>query len=341
MSKRTIHKRSTVYHHIGAQERLRFVDPAELQLLDDYLNFITASGKSPSTISSYRYDLNLYLDFRTKNGHTKPFVTEGAREITEALSWFGSTYNWSSSRIRRMRAAISSLASYIKDHRPEDFPHYENPMENVPNPPVSKVRDDVVFSQDEIFGLLDELTKLGQLHKACMLALAISCGRRKQELIRMKTDYFTGINLINESIYKTPETVITKGHGKNGKKLYVYTVKSTFDPFLKRWMYYRSEHGIESEWLVPRFVPGTGFVDEPTPISSMDSWADTFTRILGKPFYWHSMRHYFTTSLSEAGLPWELIADVQGWEGSRMCTTYIDKETGRLMASYFECNNRS
>ena len=50
------------------------------------------------------------------------------------------------------------------------------------------------------------------------------------------------------------------------------------------------------------------------PISTLNSWAETFSNILGIPVYWHSLRHFFTTSLAKANLPDSVIKTIIGWE---------------------------
>lgn len=66
-----------------------------------------------------------------------------------------------------------------------------------------------------------KLVEKEQYDKACMLSLAMNNGRRKSELPRMKVSYFTDENVIYGSLYKTPETVTTKGSGSRGKQYYL------------------------------------------------------------------------------------------------------------------------
>lgn len=77
-----------------------------------------------------------------------------------------------------------------------------------------------------------------------------------------------------------------------------YVLKKNFDPYLKLWLEERKKRGIESDWLFPDHDDPSEHVDA----SLLNSWAKTFSKILGKPFYWHALRHRFTTKLSEAGI---------------------------------------
>jgi len=58
-----------------------------------------------------------------------------------------------------------------------------------------------------------------------------------------------------------------------------------------------------SEWL----FPSKDNQDEPIKPETLDNWVDTYTRFLGKDFYWHSLRHFFTTQCLKANLPSSVI----------------------------------
>ena len=131
---------------------------------------------------------------------------------------------------------------------------------------------------------------------------------------------FDDENIIYGTFYKTPEKVRTKGKGVNGKMLTCYVLAKPFKPYFDAWMAKRADLGIESEWLFPDR-------DDPTktvPISTLNSWAETFSNILGIPVYWHSLRHFFTTSLAKANLPDSVIKTIIGWESLEMVDIYKD-----------------
>jgi integrase len=93
----------------------------------------------------------------------------------------------------------------------------------------------------------------------------------------------------------------------------------------------RDRLGIESEWLFPvRDNPA-----EHIGTSTVNSWAETFTRISGKDFYAHSIRHYFTTSLARAGIPDGVIQSIVAWESSDMVRLYTDIDADEQIGMYF------
>ena len=167
-----------------------------------------------------------------------------------------------------------------------------------------------------------------------MLALAMYSGRRKAELPRFKVSYFNEENAFLGSLYKTPEKVKTKGRGSRGKMLNLYVLKKEFDPYLKLWLDERKTQGIESEWLFPM----SDDFSHPIKPETLDSWAITFTRILGKEFYWHSMRHFFTTQCLKKNLPSSVVQEIVGWESADMVNLYNDTTTEETLSKYFDEN---
>lgn len=71
------------------------------------------------------------------------------------------------------------------------------------------------------------------------------------------------------------------------------------------------------------------------PISTLNSWAETFSNILGIPVYWHSLRHFFTTSLAKANLPDSIIKTIIGWESLEMVEIYKDIDDEEEIGKYF------
>ena len=97
-------------------------------------------------------------------------------------------------------------------------------------------------------------------------------------------------------------------------------------------MKYREERGIESEWLLPDPQDSTKQIS----ISTMNSWAESFTKILGVDFYWHCARHRYTTYLVRAGIPDGVIADIVGWASTDLVRTYTDIDADEQIGAFFK-----
>lgn len=326
--------RSTVYNKIVTEEMLSNINKDNLELGNDFLEYLASTDRAVTTINQYRNDLKIFWCWVYENCKNKFFVDLSKREIAKFQYHCLNVWNWSPSRTKRVKSVLSSLSNYIENMLDDEYDDFRPIIRKIENPANATVREKTIFSEEQLQKLLNTLVEKEQYDKACMLALCMANGRRKAELPRMKVKYFTNDNLIYGSLYKTPETVTTKGRGSRGKQLTIYTLKSVFQPYLDLWLKYRQENNIESEWLIPAKKNGK-YVDEQINISTLDSWAESFSKILGEDFYWHSIRHYFTTACSRSGLPDDVIKSLVGWESLDMVGLYKDISIDEQFEKYF------
>ena len=189
-----------------------------------------------------------------------------------------------------------------------------------------------VFEDGELENLLNELTEDGQYDKACFLALAMYSGRRKSELCRFRVSDFDDDKLVcGGALYKSAP-IKTKGRGVHGKMLECYTLAKKFRPYFDNWMKAREDNGIESRWLFPI----KSDMDNHIPISTANSWANAYSRMCGKDLYIHSLRHYFVSALSRAGIPDSIVIEILGWTSAEMFKIYNDNPKDDQIAKYFK-----
>ena len=97
-------------------------------------------------------------------------------------------------------------------------------------------------------------------------------------------------------------------------------------------MQYRKETGIESEWLFPSHTDLSSNLN----VSTINSWTVTFSRLSGRDFYVHSLRHYFVSALSRAGIPDNVVVQIIGWSSSEMFNVYNDNSKDDQIGMYFK-----
>lgn len=327
--------RSTVYNNITTPELLQQVLPSNVELADDFIDYLKSIGRAETTIEQYKSDLRIFWVWNLQHNQNKEFIKITKREFARFQNHCLNEWGWSPKRIRRVKSVLSSMSNYIEnilDEEPE-FEGYRAVVRKIESPADDVVREKSIFTTEELQGLLDYLVEHEEYEKACMLSLAMNSGRRKAELPRFKVDYFSDENVRFGSLYKTPEKVRTKGRGK-GKYLELYVMKKPFDPYLKLWLDERQRLGVESEWLFPlKSNPA-----EPLKPETLDSWAETFSRILQKPFYFHSLRHYFTSECLKNNLPASVVQEIVGWESADMVNLYDDRDADETLAKYFDEN---
>ena len=329
-------QRTTVYNHLSDQATLSKCNPENLRLAEDYMEYLASVGRSPGTIYQYRANLNIFWCWNYRENRDKFFVKVTKRDFAKFQNAALNQWKWSPRRVRTFRATLSSLSNYIENMLDDEFPDYRSVVLKIEAPANDLVREKTVFEESELQQILDELCEQGRYEQACMLSLAMNSGRRKSELLLFKVSYFDKKNLIcGGALYKTPEKIKTKGRGVNGKPLTVYTLAKGFDKYLNLWLEAREKAGIKSEWLFPKH-------DKRSPdhleVHTMDAWAKLFSSIIGRPFYWHSMRHFFTTKLAKSNIPDTVIADIVGWSSPALVAVYNDSEAEDEFDKYFDAN---
>lgn len=323
--------RSTKMNNITSPELLEQVSQKNKQLLADFLDYLRSVQRSETTIHGYENDIQIAWVWGLQHNDNKFFVEWTKRNIVAYQNWLLNTNENSPARIRRLKAALSSLSNYIEGVLDDEFPNFRNIINKVENPVNRPVREKTVWEDDELDDLLEKLVEKKDYEKACYLALAMYSGRRKSELCRFKVSDFTDERLVcGGALYKSAP-IKTKGQG-GGKLIPCYTLAKKFKPYLDLWMEYRKEHNIESEWLFPNKKNPS----ENVPISSINSWSNTFSRLSGKSAYIHSLRHYFTTSLAKAGIPDGVIQSIVAWESSDMVRLYTDLDADEQIGMYFQ-----
>lgn len=324
------------YARITTPEKLSQVNPFNKQLQDEFLLYLQSVQRSPKTIAGYENDLSIFWIYVLERAGNKKFTELTKRDFIGLQNWLINEHGNSPARVRRIKSAIASMSNYIErilDDEPE-FENFKPAVKKVENPVLQPVREKTVWSDEELDELLTTLSESGQHKRACALALAMCNGRRKAELPRYRVCDFDDANLVcGGALYKTSEPIRTKGFGM-GKYIYCYTLAKKFKPYFDAWMKEREELGIESEWL----LPSLNDLNEPIKISTLNHWADAFTELSGRPFYWHSLRHYFTTDLSKAGLPDGVIQSIVGWQSADMVNVYKDISAEDQIAQYFDAD---
>ena len=326
--------RTTVYNNIVTPEKLEQVNKENIELMNDFLDYLVSIDRSKTTIAAYKNDLKIFWCWNLEFNNNKFFVDIKKRDISKWQSHAMEIWQWSPKRVRRVKSTISSLSNFIENMLDDEFEDFRPIVRKIESPVDTTVREKTVFTNEQLQELLDYLVSHNQYDKACMLSMAMNNGRRKAELPRMKVSYFDDSNIIYGSLYKTPETVTTKGRGSRGKQLTIYTLKNGFKPYLDLWLKYREENNINSEWLFPKKENGT-YVNEQMSTTTLDSWAETFSKILGIPFYWHSLRHFFTSECSRSGLPDDVIQMLVGWNTLDMVSLYKDISIDEQFGKYF------
>lgn len=323
--------RKTKMNSITSPELLAQVNPRNMELLEDFKDYLRSVQRSEATIHGYENDIHIAWVWSLQHNNNAFYCDWTKRQIIKFQNWLINDNENSPARIKRLKASLSSLGNFVESVLDDEFPNFRNIINKVESPVNQPVRDKTVFTDEQITTLLNELTERGQYKKACALALALYSGRRKAELLRFRVDDFSQDRLVcNGALYKSAP-IKTKGRGVNGKQLECFCLAKKFDPYLENWMNYRKLHDIESPWL----FPDKNNPNKHMAISTLNSWATTFSSILGVDFYWHAMRHMTVTNFKRAGIPDTVIQQYIGWSDISMVPVYVDMKADEQLSMYF------
>lgn len=322
--------RRTRVNKLTSPELISQVLPENRELQAEFLEYLKNINRSPNTIAGYENDLDILFVWNLQHNKNKLFRDITKRDFIRYQGWLINENENSSSRVRRLRSAISSLSNYVENiiaDEDEDYEGFRSIVRKIEAPPLERTREKTVWSEEEVKSLLDKLMEMQEYEKACYLALAAYSGRRKSELFRYKVEYFDDENLIAEGkLYFTPK-IKTKGRGKEGKMLNTYVIAESFKPYFDAWLEWRNANDIESEWLFPE--PGNP--EKHRQSSAANSWANTFSRISGMPVYMHSLRNFFCTYLLKLNIPESVVVEMFGWSSADMLKIYDDRSSSELV----------
>lgn len=316
------------------EEEIKNILPENLDLMEEFLEYLETTDHSQESIKVYKSNLNIFFVYCLNNLKNKDFVDIKKRDIMNFQNYMVKN-NLSPARIKNIKSTLSSLSNFIESILDEDekWENFKNIINKIPSPIGQAVREKTVLEDEDCQKLLDYLVEKKKYQQACAFALAWASGRRKSELLRIKRSHLNDESLMYGSLYKTPEKIKTKGRGK-GKLLNVYILKSKFKKYFDLWMEERERLGVPDD-IDEIFVINKKGIWMPMQISTLNSWAVLFGKHLNVDFYFHLMRHQFTTALHQANIPATVIKDLIGWSSLEMVDLYTDVEIDGELGKYF------
>ena len=325
-----------------ARKTQRFIEASDCELehqwlIEEFLAYLKAEGKSDKTLINYESDLKIFFTWYETNctfkGKPKGFEKIKVQDIIKLQAELldkGMSIN----RFSRLKSVISSLSNYCENILAEDedyseYKNFRNIMNKVKKPTKETVRKKTVLNDEQCQSLLDTLVLDGKYQMACAFALAWASGRRKSELLEIKIHHITDENLKWGALYKTDKIKC------KGKLQCVFILKSKFKLYFDLWMEERERLGVTSN-IDDIFIKKEDGEWRGAKVSQLNYYADYFSGMLNEDFYWHALRHQFTTELLNQGLPESVVQQIIGWSSSDMVNLYDDRDKDDLIGEYFK-----
>ena len=181
--------RKTKQNDITSPELLRQVNPDNMRLKQDFLDYLRSVQRSPKTIAGYDNDIDIFWVWNLTHNNNKFFPKITKRDYASYQSWLINENGNSPARVRRLKSAISSMSNFVANmlDDEDEFKDFRSVVRKVENPAMQQVRKKTVWSDEALDELLGRLTESGQHKKACAVASHLVCMGCKQEIRRAES----------------------------------------------------------------------------------------------------------------------------------------------------------
>lgn len=323
--------RKTIKVFLVTEDDLKNINKDNLELIEDFINYLETTDHSPKSIEVYRSSLNIFFTYCLHNLKNKDFVDIKKRDVMNFQNYCIKN-GLSSSRIRVLKSSLSSLSNFIENvlDEEEKWEDFRNIINKIPAPTLTKVREKTVLTDEQLEYLLDTLVAMKKYQIACYVAMSAFSGARKSETVQYMRSYFTDETLKN-GLYITPE-IRSKGKGVSGKRIQKYCIKSKVDKYLQLWDEEREKLGVDIDDL---FVSRTKDGWKRIATGTTDYWMEVCSKILNTDMYNHSFRHFFVSYLNREGLPIDVIKDIMSHNDSATTQIYNDNPKEDGFMKYF------
>jgi integrase/recombinase XerD len=301
------------------------VEVAQIDLINEFKQTLYLSGMSPSAVSQYPRVVGLLYDFVGGDllGVTEEVLVRYLADlrgkklsqvsITRYFTILGIFYDFLVVKKYITASPITSAFRrfYLKLHGK--------------NHDVSQRRQCITVEQAKMLveSILDPMD-------AAVVLLLIKTGIRRHELSELNVE---DVDLENMTIHVNPT-------GKRSNEIVYYDLETSI--VLKKWLTQREK--LNKNGLPALFLGKTGNRLSPPAINlivikhaEVVGLHDPKSKRLDKRLTPHSLRHYFSTRLREAGMPREYVMELRGDAGADAIDTYYHIDKKKLQKSYLDC----
>ena len=118
--------RKTKQNDLTSPEQLAQCNPENIRLLNDFLLYLRSIQRSETTIAAYENDLQIFMVWLLENAGNKHFTKMTKRDLIAYQNDLLYKNENSPARVRRLKAAISSLSNYVENILDDEYPDFRN-----------------------------------------------------------------------------------------------------------------------------------------------------------------------------------------------------------------------
>lgn len=273
-----------VYNSIFDEVSWNSANPANKDLLEDFVLELKQQKKSAKTIYQYRADLRGFMCYVVKNWNNKSVLELTKKDFRRYSVYLVEVCKVSNARHNRVMSVIRGMLNHAESD--DDLDYQNNAAGKVKGLCREPVRD-IVFLEDSLIeSLRTKLTDRGEFQKAALLMLAYDSAARRGEL-----------TLVEKQSFLDPAKHNTNKVKGKGKKSFPLLYFSGTQQAVNLWLNKRGMDNIESLWTV-----GDGTERTAASSDHIYQWFTEMRSLIitlggdGDNFTPHSMRHSALTN---------------------------------------------
>jgi len=276
----------------------------------EYSSFIR--GYSPYTIERYRSSVNMYTKFC------------GITQIDEVTELNLKQFFLNGRTVRKWRAnsfitILKSLVVFFRWCEKEKY-MANNPAGDLEKPKLEKRLPPKLTRQEasrliEIAYNYPYQSKFAKHRNRAIMAVFLMTGLRKRELLNLK---YTDIDIENRSVF------VRLGKGSKDR---IVPICDRLADILGKYLVERQKVGKTCPELFTALNTNTGFTAD-----GLRRMMITLTKVLGKNFGVHKLRHTFATQMIEGGCDIFSLSKMMGHSDIKTTTIYLAASSEHLRA---------
>lgn len=314
----------------GTVEKRNLFNPQNIQLLEEFLSYCSSKGMSKESIIQYKNKVEIFFVWLLERKDNKSFIEVNKKDI---MLWQSEKVNEgkSSSTVRQIRSALSSLSKYIEDIC-DEYKDFKNIINKIPAPKTKYIREKTYLPDSDFIMLKEELKKRNEWQKLCYLSLAYDAASRKSECHQT----------LKQIDFVKNETMIVIG---KGGKTFTQAFSDETAGYMKEWLKIRGEDNCDKLFVIKT---QKGIV-KPISKNTLNGWCKYFSKVYkdltGKDewIYPHSFKTNRLSNLyHEDNIPLEVVQSYGHHnDPSTTLNSYIEKKSSKINAMIFKKQNES
>lgn len=325
-------RKKQVYNKQFDDEKYKYVNQFNKDLLDDWCFELKAQGKPESTIYQYRRNVMLFYIWIYDNLDNRPVWQLKKKQFRNYILYLQSL-DLSPARILTIKSSVSSMLTFAEDD--DDYEEVEqNYMGKIKGMKKTESREIVFLTDEQIEILYNRLKDAKKYQELLLLALLYDTGARKNEIYSLERDY------IDVEQHVTTKKVT----GKRGKKFPLYYHERTIEAY----QLYMGTRTDDSDIL---WLDKNG---EKISIDKLYNTIKRWNRLLEMEtgeyldFNVHSFRHAFATNMQDGthyvcrelgySLSLNEIQVILNHDSPETTQSYIKKNDEEVVARAFKWN---